>query len=210
MKYATQTEYWADPESGKLSYEFEQLYKDIADPWGCSEKFNSLSNRLFLELIFPPGRKYENILDLGCGQGYLTNLIKLRNLGGVVTGVDCSETAVNKAKNTFPQIPFLVFDIIKDYWKTDNKFELITMSEIIWYLAENIEPVLKKLRLMLSSEGVIAIHQYFPKNQKYGKTIQGKTGFLSLMEKHNFQIRQRITIHREDDEEVMLGMFQMV
>ena len=106
MKYATQTEYWADPESGKLSYEFEQLYKDIADPWGCSEKFNSLSNRLFLEFIFPPGRKYENILDLGCGQGYLTNLIKLRNLGGVVTGVDCSETAVNKAKNTFPCVQY--------------------------------------------------------------------------------------------------------
>ena len=101
MKYATQTEYWADPESGKLSYEFEQLYKDIADPWGCSEKFNSSSNRLFLELIFPPGRKYENILDLGCGQGYLTNLNKLRNLGGVVTGVDFSETAVNKAKIHF-------------------------------------------------------------------------------------------------------------
>ena len=104
MKYATQTEYWADPESGKLSYEFEQLYKDIADPWGCSEKFNSLSNRLFLELIFRPGRKYENILDLGCGQGFLTNLIQLRNEGGTI-GADISATAVNKAKNTFPQIP---------------------------------------------------------------------------------------------------------
>ena len=103
-----------------------------------------------------------------------------------------------------------MFNIIKNEWKTDNKFELITMSEIIWYLAENIEPVLKKLKLMLSSEGVIAIRQYFPKNQKYGKTIQGKMGFISLMEEHNFQIRQRITSHREDDEEVMLGMFQTV
>ena len=35
-------------------------------------------------------------------------------------------------------------------------------------------------------------------------------GFLSLMEKHNFKIRQSNTIHREDNEEVMLGMFQMV
>ena len=124
-------------------------------------------------------------MDLGCGQGFLTNLIQLKNEGGTI-GADISATAVNKAKNTFPQIPFLVFNIIKDEWKTDNKFELITMSEIIWYLAENIETVLKKLKLMLSSEGVIAIHQYFPKNQKYGKTIQGKMGFPSLMEKHNF------------------------
>jgi hypothetical protein len=84
------------------------------------------------------------------------------------------------------------------------------MSEIIWYLAEIIETVLKKLKLMLSSEGVTAIHQYFPQNQKYGKTIQGKMGLLSLMEKHNFRIRQRITINLEDDDEVMLGMFQTV
>ena len=106
MKYATQTEYWTDPESCKPRYEFEQLYKDIADPWGCSENFNSFSNRLFLELIFRPGRKYENILDLGCGQGFLTNLIQLKNEGGTI-GADISATAVNKAKNTFPQIPFL-------------------------------------------------------------------------------------------------------
>ena len=103
-----------------------------------------------------------------------------------------------------------MFNIIKDEWKTDNKFELITMSEIIWYLAENIEPVLKKLRLMLSSEGLIAIHQYFPKNQNFAKTIQGKTGLLSLMEKHNFQLLQRTTVHIKEDEEVMLGLFQSV
>ena len=127
-----------------------------------------------------------------------------------VVGADISTTAINKAKSSFPQIPFLVFNIIKDEWKTDNKFDLITMSEILWYLTEDIEPVLKKLKLMLYPEGVITIHQYFPKNQKYGKTIQGKMGFLSLMEKHNFQIRQRITIHREDDERVILGMFQTV
>lgn len=50
----------------------------------------------------------ENILDVGCGTGTLTN--KISELGANVTGIDASEDMIAKAKASFPGIRFFVKD----------------------------------------------------------------------------------------------------
>ncbi len=58
----------------------------------------------FLQVLNPqPGEK---ILDLGCGSGYLTNVI--REEGAVVLGVDSSAEMIEKAKQKYPQTEFKV------------------------------------------------------------------------------------------------------
>ncbi len=58
----------------------------------------------FLQVLNPqPGEK---ILDLGCGSGYLTNVI--REEGAVVLGVDSSAEMIAKAKQKYPQTEFKV------------------------------------------------------------------------------------------------------
>ena len=79
MKYSTRAEYWVDPKSGIPRYEFNELYQDYSDPWGCGKDFNSIVNRLFLEILFPPSKFYKSFLDIGCGTGELTNFISCRN-----------------------------------------------------------------------------------------------------------------------------------
>ncbi len=57
-----------------------------------------------LDLLEPkPG---ENILDLGCGSGYLTNAI--REEGAKVLGVDSSVEMIAKAKQSYPETAFKV------------------------------------------------------------------------------------------------------
>lgn len=59
-----------------------------------------------LDLLEPkPG---ENILDLGCGSGYLTNEIRIQ--GAVVLGVDSSAEMIEKAKQKCPETDFRVAD----------------------------------------------------------------------------------------------------
>ncbi|WP_374949071.1 class I SAM-dependent methyltransferase [Mucilaginibacter sp.] len=50
----------------------------------------------------------EHILDLGCGTGYLTS--EICKQGGVVTGIDASADMIAKARDSYPDIDFVVAD----------------------------------------------------------------------------------------------------
>ena len=52
MKYKSCTDYWLDKENFSLRGDFEAMYKDIDDPWGCGEYCDSLNNKLFCEMLF--------------------------------------------------------------------------------------------------------------------------------------------------------------
>ena len=46
------TDYWLDSEAMSFVGDFEGMYRDIPDPWGCAAESGGLNNRLFLELLF--------------------------------------------------------------------------------------------------------------------------------------------------------------
>lgn len=66
-----------------------------------------------VQLLVP--REGERILDVGCGTGYLTNLIAAS--GALVTGMDNSIDMIAKARNEYPHLPFRLASV------TDFKFE---------------------------------------------------------------------------------------
>lgn len=57
----------------------------------------------------------ERILDLGCGTGYLTNLIATS--GAEVIGIDNSESMIAKAKSSYPGIDFRVMSAEDFYFE---------------------------------------------------------------------------------------------
>ena len=81
MKYKSCTDYWLNKENLSLRGEFETMYQDIDDPWGCGELSDSIDNKIFCEIIFH-NRKFSNILDIGSGLGKLTNKLYQYNGGG--------------------------------------------------------------------------------------------------------------------------------
>ena len=72
MKYNKFIDYWLDTKTVNFRREFDQMYKDIEDPWECVAKFDLLEVKTFLELIFKE-KTYKNILDKGCGLGIFSD-----------------------------------------------------------------------------------------------------------------------------------------
>lgn len=87
----------------------------------------------YLNLINPK-QKHLSILDLGCGRGWLTNLLSGY---GEVLGIEPVESVVSYAKTLFPNLQFMVGStpelITKNF---ENKFDVIVSSEVIEHIPD--------------------------------------------------------------------------
>jgi len=200
VKYKSCTEYWLDTETCSFRGQFEEMYRDIDDPWGCQAGCLSLNNRLFAEILFEGRQHYKRILDVGCGLGGLTSYLARRNGGGEVLGCDISETAVNKACSLFPEVSFRCLDVLRDHPEQLGTFDLVTISEVLWYILDDLQGVFGRLHEVLSPGGVLGIHQFFPAQQRFGKDIiDGLEGFERMMHEHTaFSLATKVTSHVAD------------
>ncbi len=179
-KYPSCTEYWLNTEDMTFRGEFETMYEDIEDPWGCAAVADSLNNRLFLEILFSE-REFKRILDVGCGLGAFTQRVKERQPEARVSGCDISATAIRKAGAAYREIDFFVLDIQKE--EIPGQYDLVILSEVLWYILDNVGEVFAKIRAALRPGGLLAIHQYFPDEQRYGaEIIPGAEGFDCFIE----------------------------
>jgi trans-aconitate methyltransferase len=81
-----------------------------------------------VELLAP--QKGEQILDIGCGTGDLTN--KLYEHGVAVSGIDQSENMVNQAITKYPHIKFTVEDVLNLTYR--NEFNAIFSNAVLHWV----------------------------------------------------------------------------
>jgi len=74
----------------------------------------------------------ENILDLGCGTGHLTNIIA--SSGARVTGIDNSIEMIEKAKAAYPGIEFRVLSATDFFF--DKSFDAILSNAVLHSVLE--------------------------------------------------------------------------
>lgn len=150
---------------GKFIGEFEQMYQDYEDPWEQSTREEFASEKaVALNLI--KKLKVKNVIALGCGLGYFTN--KIANLGVNVTGVDCSDTAICKAKSLFPNCNFIVGDILDYHMYMELRPDLIVMAEITWYVLDKLDQFIAFIRSEFPDICLIHLLTTYPPGvQKY-------------------------------------------
>lgn len=205
--YKTCTEYWLDPQTGAFRGEFEAMYRDIEDPWGCDAGTSSLNNQIFIDIIFNGNRRFDKILDIGCGLGGLLNTIMVRNQGGYALGLDVSQTAIQKAKGRYPGLNFDCRNILKDELD-EGDFDLVVLSEVLWYILDDLPLFFARVSNLMSATGCLAIHQYFPAEQRFGRErIDGLPGFLNFMERQTSLSRQHVYTSHHHDGLVLLSTF---
>jgi len=201
----------------KFIGDFEGFYKSVGDPWGQSslsddkqmDEFyiRSRSNLLKrLKLIKPIINQAQPMIEIGCGLGYVVNLIST-NLDINVIGLDISETAIEKAKSLFPNNQFIVHDISIEK-KSFATPSAVILSNILWYILEDIETISKNIINLFHPSNiypkVIIQNAFFKGNQRYGKSIcDGFEGAIKLFhlnfKKLGLEIEQIESFLDEDD-----------
>jgi ubiquinone/menaquinone biosynthesis C-methylase UbiE len=89
--------------------DWESLYKEEKVenlPWYYTQLDTDLKKEIKIRNI-----KHGRFLDLGTGPG--TQAAVISKSGFEVTGIDISKTAIKKAKKLFPQVNFMVDNILK-------------------------------------------------------------------------------------------------
>lgn len=157
----------------------------------------------------------ERILDVGCGTGYLTNLIAAS--GAMVTGMDSSVDMIAKAKNEYPHLAFKVASVTG--FEFDEPFDALFSNAVLHWVTEkekavqnmynnlkpggrlvlemggkgNVEKIVSALRTSLKKHGYIKNASreqwYFPSLSEY----------TSLLEKQGFRVTYAAHYNRETE-----------
>ena len=112
---------------------FDSLYAANLDPW----KFATSPyerGKYTLTLNAMPRPRYRSALEVGCSIGVLTRSLASRC--DAVVAIDAAQTPLAEAKRRCADLPGVRFEqmFVPEQWP-DGVFELILLSEIVYYLS---------------------------------------------------------------------------
>jgi SAM-dependent methyltransferase len=120
---------------------FQDLYQQDADPWKVRQRWYEQRKRSLL-LACLPDQRYRRAFEPACGNGELTAALAQR--AEHVTASDMSPEAVQLArKRMLREDPSdasrvtLQCQRLPEEWPRDASFDLIVISEIVYYLNED-------------------------------------------------------------------------
>jgi len=161
--------------NGRFIGAFEEMYQNIEDPWHHGDA-TSIQYDIDLYLIDRYGicAKGGEVLDIGCGRGAFTARLKKQMPHAQILAIDVASTAVRKATEKYKNfnIDFKVIDIQSEH--IIGRFDLIVMSQVMWYILPTFEKVISCLKEKnLKNNGYLLINQAFYKSeeQKYGREL---------------------------------------
>jgi trans-aconitate methyltransferase len=190
-----------------LERRFDDLYSAYADLWRCHEHHSSMDSELFLKMICTHRQDYRRALDVGCGLGMPAFKLAM-NTEAEVIGIDASDVAIQKAMIRYPECQFYTRNVMAESIQDLGMFDLMVMSEVLWYICEKLDEVMRRLALSLAHGGVLAVRQYFPNDQQYYKdVIDGMEDFKKRMS-IDWVLRGLVVSHCSQDGPVMLALYQ--
>lgn len=189
-------DYWF--RGDQLIRDFENMYRDIDEPWLQREK--TVQPRLFVGLGLVqwflrsnPARQIE-ILDIGAGLGGPTQYLRPY---GRVTATDVSPTAVSKAAELVPEVNWVVDDVrtLRKEWC--GKFDLIWTFEVLYLVAPEIDSVLNNLASYLKPDGRMIFGYFMPENAWTSRYIKDSEALYKIISNH-FRVEAYVDLNPLD------------
>lgn len=156
---------------GKFIGQFEEMYQKFDNPWHqnevISESYSRLNTVLSLKRL---GAK--SVLEAGCGLGKFTNYLSNALPDVQIVGMDISETAVHKARETYPSLRFMVGNLVeidKFLESEDCKFDVIIFSERMWYILPELREIISKLKKTFAGKYIMINQTFYTAGQQYGR-----------------------------------------
>ena len=122
---------------------------------------------------FIPTRSGSGLLDVGCGEGWLMQIMS--NRGWPVRGVDFSSTGIQQQNPKMAEHldQGNVFEKLQTYTHADEKFDAIVLCNVLEHVADP-EWLLELLKELVTSDGIVvlmvpddfsALHDYLIENK---------------------------------------------
>ena len=133
---------------------------DKPDPWNYEGNRSDTGRRATLLSVLPR-KRYQRILDIGCGDGFITNRLP----GDKVIGVDVSNRAIQIARDKYRDQPHLefhaqsLFELPEAGWK--QPFDLIVITGVLYpqYIAEGEQLAFGILdKLLIPGGHLVSVH----------------------------------------------------
>ncbi|MBD3311956.1 methyltransferase domain-containing protein [archaeon] len=130
-------------------------------------------------------KKDSLILDLGCGTGYLTRMLREKNYK--VIGIDISEKRIKEAGKDF-----LVGDASKPPFK-DKVFDCVIASDVIEHLPDDLNNIIKRLKKLVKKKGkmIISVPYGIGNNDKGHIHRLSIPEWESLFKNNNLEIKAK-------------------
>ncbi len=138
---------------------FEALYQAEADPWRFADSAYE-REKYAATLAALPRPRYAHALEVGCSIGVLTAQLAARC--DRLLAVDAAETALAEARRRCAGLPQVEFRRLwlPDEWPAEGGFDLILLSEVVYYLtAADVGLLAARVRAALRPGGdVLLVH----------------------------------------------------
>jgi LmbE family N-acetylglucosaminyl deacetylase len=157
------------PEWAQLDAHFEQLHRNVDDPWSVRTRWYERRKRELIVATLPRER-YERALELGCSIGETTAALATRC--DEVIAVDHSAAAVASATRRLTDVSRATVARMRipDDWP-DGTFDLIVVSEIGYYLAEDQwARTIDRCRSSLRADGEVLLCHWLGQSDDFAQT----------------------------------------
>lgn len=165
---------------------FEKVYQANDDPWDfASSEYEAEKYAATLSAL--PRPFYENVFEIGCSIGVLTE--KLAARCGKLLSVDVSERALKQAKKRCADLKNVRFEKmqIPDEFPVE-KFDLILISEVGYYLSpEDWGRTCEKVFAQLNENGQVALVHWTPFVEDYPQTGDAVHDFFAEFAEGKFE-----------------------
>ena len=131
-----------------------------------------------------PMKNPKRVLDIGCGPGNSTIMLKEHFPGAEIIGIDNSPNMIGKAQETYPGITWVLKDVNEDISEL-GRFDVVFSNSVLHWLPDH-RTLLPRLFNLLDVNGVIAVQipyflgaMYEPicalaRSKKWDKRIRAK------------------------------------
>lgn len=119
-------------------------------------------------------------LDIGCGPGNSTRMVKQRFPEADVLGIDQSPEMIRAAREENPTLSFQVFDVTRDFTALGTDYDLVFSNACLQWVPGH-EQLLPRLIGLLRPGGILAVQHRAPPAQIVERSAPTRCGKMERL-----------------------------